>query len=127
MFLKLSVSSQSLCFKTPKKGLNSQFFFNVNILSYANPRVSSRAHSWGHFHPHPIDCLGEEKSLTVSLREKSLTVTFEDNLFQDQCDWQESSGTSVLASGGEEHCLEGMVRVARGGGEEARVSRALRG
>ena len=40
--------------------------------------------------------------MTVSLREKSLTVSFEDNLFQDQCDWQESSGTSVLASGGED-------------------------
>lgn len=51
-----------------------------------------------------------------SLREKSLTVTFEDNLFQDQCDWQESSGTNALASGGEERCLEGMVRVARGRG-----------
>ena len=59
VFLKLSVSSQSLCFKTPKKGLNSQFFFNVNILSYANPRVSSRAHSWGHFHSHPVFLKGE--------------------------------------------------------------------
>lgn len=96
----------------------------MNILSYANPGFSSRAHSWGHFHPHPIDCLGEEKSLTVSLREKSLTVSFEDNLFQDQCDWQESSGTSVLASGGEERCLEGMVRVARGSGRRGKCQQS---
>ena len=31
----------------------------MNILSYTNPSFSSRVHSWGCFHPHPIFLQGE--------------------------------------------------------------------
>ncbi|EPY77562.1 hypothetical protein CB1_001241010 [Camelus ferus] len=41
--------------------------------------------------------------IDICPREKWMTVSSEDSLIQDQCDWQESSGTGVVASDAEEH------------------------
>lgn len=51
-----------------------------------------------------------------------MTVSSEDSLIQDQCDWQESSGTGVVASDAEEHRpgREGTRR-GRAGDDEWRV------